>query len=212
MPGQADGSITVSLGGGRRRAGRVGTGIGVDVYKLRTSEEPWFGGGLEVVKTTERRRLAAMHGHYSMEGREPIKVATLEQAHQNPGFAQDAEHEPGHGLSLIEIPEPQARRQEGEGNSWGMAINLNACIGCGACVVACQAENNIPVVGREQVLASREMHWIRIDRYFEGRRPKNPNFRFSAGPLHALRKGSLRGRLPGRGHRAQCRRAQRYGV
>ncbi len=138
--------------------------------------------GLEVVKTSERRRLAAMHHHYSMEGRDLIRVGTLEQSRQNPGFAQDAEHEPGHGLSLIEVPEPQERRQQGEGNSWGMAINLNTCIGCGACVAACQAENNIPVVGREQVLASREMHWIRIDRYFEGRRRTIPRFDFQPVP------------------------------
>ena len=95
--------------------------------------------------------------------------------------------------------------EQGEGNAWGMAIDLNTCIGCGACVVACQAENNIPVVGREQVLASREMHWIRIDRYFEGEDTTQPQDRFSAGALHALRESPVRGRLPGRGDDAQRR-------
>jgi molybdopterin-containing oxidoreductase family iron-sulfur binding subunit len=183
MPGQADGSITVTIGHGRTRAGKVGNGIGVDVFGLRTADEPWFGAGLEVVKTGERRRLAAMQHHYSMEGRDLIRVGTLEQSRKNPKFAQESEHEPpGHGMSLIEVPEPQARRQEGEGNSWGMAINLNTCIGCGACVAACQAENNIPVVGREQVLASREMHWIRIDRYFEGADTNDPKMDFQPVP------------------------------
>ncbi len=178
-PGQADQSIAVSLGHGRRRSGRVGTGVGVDVYGLRTSEEPWFGAGLEVVKTGERRRLAAMHHHFNMEGRDLIRAGTLEEYRANPGFAG---HEAGHSLSLIDEPAPQARHEQGEGNAWGMAIDLNTCIGCGACVVACQAENNIPVVGREQVLASREMHWIRIDRYFEGEDSSNPKVDFQPVP------------------------------
>jgi molybdopterin-containing oxidoreductase family iron-sulfur binding subunit len=182
MPGQADGSITVSLGHGRTRAGKVGNGIGVDVFGLRTADEPWFGAGVEVVKTGERRRLAAMHHHYTMEGRDLIRVGTLEQSHKNPQFAQESEHEPGHDLSLIDVPDSQARRQHGEGNAWGMVINLNTCIGCGACVAACQAENNIPVVGREQVLASREMHWIRIDRYFEGADTSDPKMDFQPVP------------------------------
>ncbi len=182
MPGQAEGSVTVFLGHGRRRAGKVGTGVGVDVYGLRTAEGPWSGSGLEVKKTSERARLAAMHHHFSMEGRDLIRVGNLEDYRKNPGFAQEAEREPGHGSSLIEVPEPQKRHQEGEGNSWGMAINLNTCIGCNACVVACQAENNIPVVGRDQVLASREMHWIRIDRYFEGEDTSNPKIDFQPVP------------------------------
>ena len=182
MPGQADGSVTVFLGHGRKRAGKVGTGVGVDVYGLRTADQPWSGSGLEVKKTSERTRLAAMHHHFSMEGRDLIRVSNLDDYRKNPGFAQEAEHEPGHGATLFEDPEPQKRREEGEGNSWGMAINLNTCIGCNACVVACQAENNIPVVGRDQVLASREMHWIRVDRYFEGEDADNPKIDFQPVP------------------------------
>jgi MoCo/4Fe-4S cofactor protein with predicted Tat translocation signal len=182
MPGQAEGSVTVFLGHGRRRAGKVGTGVGVDVYGLRTAELPWSGSGLEVKKTSERTRLAAMHHHFGMEGRDLIRVSNLENYRQNPGFAHGAEHEPGHGLTLFEDPEPQKLHEQGTGNSWGMAINLNTCIGCNACVMACQAENNIPIVGREQVLASREMHWIRIDRYFEGEDTSNPKIDFQPVP------------------------------
>ena len=182
MPGQAEGSVTVFLGHGRKRAGKVGTGVGVDVYGLRTADALWSATGLEVKKTSEQTRLAAMHHHFSMEGRDLIRVSNLEEYRKNPGFAQEAEHEPGHGATLFEDPEPQKRHEQGEGNSWGMAINLNTCIGCNACVMACQAENNIPVVGRDQVLASREMHWIRIDRYFEGEDAANPKIDFQPVP------------------------------
>jgi Fe-S-cluster-containing dehydrogenase component len=181
MPGQADQSITVFLGHGRRRAGRVGTGVGVDVFGIRTSGG-WFGAGLELKKTGERRRVAAMHHHFSMEGRDLIKAGTLEQFRAQPEFAQKSEHQAHGGGSLIDEPSPQAHHEQGEGNAWGMVIDLNTCIGCAACVVACQAENNIPVVGREQVLASREMHWLRIDRYFEGEDTAEPNFDFQPVP------------------------------
>jgi molybdopterin-containing oxidoreductase family iron-sulfur binding subunit len=182
MPGQADRSVTVFLGNGRRRAGRVGTGVGVDVYGLRTGKEPWFGAGLEITKTGDRRRLAAMHHHFNMQGRDLIRVGTLDNYRKDPAFAQTEEREAGHGESLYEDPAAQALRGQGAGNAWGMAIDLNTCIGCGACVVACQAENNIPVVGREQVLVSREMHWIRVDRYFEGEDTSNPKVDFQPVP------------------------------
>jgi molybdopterin-containing oxidoreductase family iron-sulfur binding subunit len=182
MPGQAEQSVTVLLGHGRRHAGKVGTGVGVDVYRLRPADTPWFGSGLEIAKTSLRTRLAALHSHQSMEGRDLVRVANVEAYRKNPTVFDKAEKEPGDGLSLIEVPEPQLRHQQGEGNSWGMAINLNTCIGCNACVVACQAENNIPIVGRDQVLASREMHWIRIDRYFEGDDTTNPNIDFQPVP------------------------------
>jgi molybdopterin-containing oxidoreductase family iron-sulfur binding subunit len=182
MPGQADQSVTVTLGYGRRRAGRVGTGVGVDVYGLRTADAPWFGSGLEVSKTGEHYRLAATQHHFRMEGRGPIRVADLATYQKNPSFAQVHEQDRERRPSLLEEPEPQRKREEGAGNAWGMVINLNTCIGCGACVAACQAENNIPVVGRDQVLASRELHWIRIDRYFEGQDETNPPMDFQPVP------------------------------
>jgi Fe-S-cluster-containing dehydrogenase component len=182
MPGQADQSISVFLGHGRRRAGRVGTAVGVDVSAMRRSDAPWFGSGLLVKKTGERRQLAAMHHHFNMEGRDLIRAGTLEEYRREPRFAQRSEHEAHRGDSLIDEPKPQAEHEKGEGNAWGMVIDLNTCIGCGACVVACQAENNIPVVGREQVLASREMHWLRVDRYFEGEDTANPKVDFQPVP------------------------------
>ena len=157
QPGQAESSVAVFLGFGRKRAGRVGNGVGFDVYPLRTADAPWFGSGLEVVKKDGRHRLPQTQHHFQMEGRELVRVADLATYDKKKDFAKihEQDHVRGErGESLFENPEPQARRQEGQGNAWGMVINLNACIGCNACVTACQAENNIPVVGREQVLAS----------------------------------------------------------
>jgi MoCo/4Fe-4S cofactor protein with predicted Tat translocation signal len=159
MPGHADESVSVFLGYGRTRAGRVGTGVGFDAGWIRPYAAPWIGTGLEIRKTGDRWPLAATQTHSSMEGRDFIRVATLDEYQKNPKFAQaDAEPNP---LSLY----PEVKY---EGNSWGMAVDLNSCTGCGACVTACQAENNIAVVGKTEVLIGREMHWIRIDRYFEG--------------------------------------------
>jgi MoCo/4Fe-4S cofactor protein with predicted Tat translocation signal len=159
MPGHADESVTVFLGYGRTRAGRVGTGVGFDAGWIRPYATPWIGTGLEIRKTGAKWALAATQTHNSMEGRDLVRVATLDEYRKNPQFAQvDAEKNP---LSLY----PEVKY---EGYSWGMAIDLNACTGCGACVVACQAENNIAVVGKTEVMIGREMHWIRIDRYFEG--------------------------------------------
>ena len=168
LPGQAEDTITVHLGYGRTKAGRVGTGAGFDAYTIRTSDAPWAVSGLEVAKTSERFRIATVQHHQNMEGRELVRVGTVDEYKKDPNRAQEPDKHVTPGLTLYEPPLPQLNRQNGEGNSWGMAINLNQCIGCNACMVACQSENNIPVVGKDQVLAGRAMHWIRIDRYFEG--------------------------------------------
>lgn len=159
MPGHADESVTVFLGYGRTRAGRVGTGVGFDAGWIRPYATPWIGSGLEIRKTGDRWPLATTQTQNTMEGRDLLRVATLDEYRKNPKFAQeDAEENP---LSLY----PPYKY---DGYAWGMALDLNACTGCGACVSACVAENNIAVVGKTEVMIGRHMHWIRIDRYFEG--------------------------------------------
>jgi molybdopterin-containing oxidoreductase family iron-sulfur binding subunit len=161
VPGHPDGTVTVHLGYGRTRAGRVGTGVGFNAYALRTSDAPWFGGGLEVKKTGERHLLACTQDHWSMEGRNPVRAGTLEEYEKKPDYAKEQFEEPPRSLTLY----PDFKYT---GHAWGMAIDLNSCVGCNACTIACQAENNIPVVGKEQVGRGREMHWIRVDRYYSG--------------------------------------------
>ncbi|MFN8005611.1 MAG: TAT-variant-translocated molybdopterin oxidoreductase [Terriglobia bacterium] len=161
LPGQSANAVTVHLGYGRTRVGRVGRGTGFNAYLLRTGDAPWFGSGLEIRKTGERYPLACTQNHSSMEGRNLVRAGTLEEFKQNPEFIQEMGEAPANGLSMY--PAVQY-----EGNAWGMVIDLNACTGCNACTVACQSENNIPVVGKEQVIIGREMHWIRVDRYFKG--------------------------------------------
>ena len=174
LPGHADGAVTVHLGLGRRRAGRVGTGVGFDAYALRTSQAPWSAGGLEVVKTGETARIACTQDHWTMEAtpheqaheRHLVRSVTLADLARDPHAVQKMGHEPPPGLSLF--PDHPY-----EGRAWGMAIDMSACVGCNACVTACQSENNIPVVGKDQVGRGREMQWIRVDRYYEGP-PESP--------------------------------------
>ena len=176
MPGHAENSVTVHLGYGRRRAGSVGTGIGFNAYAIRSSSSPWFGSGLEIMKTGETYRLATTQHHHIMTGknerpeeiesaaaarRDLVRVATLAEFRKNPDFAKDPQEPGPRAPSLL----PGFKD---EGYSWGMAIDLNSCIGCNACVVACQSENNGAVVGKDQVARGREMHWIRVDTYFQG--------------------------------------------
>ena len=160
-PGHAADTITVHLGYGRERAGRIGTGIGFSVNSLRTSAAHDVLTGVQVTKTGDSHELVSTQDHWSLEGRNLVRVATAEQYAQDPNFAAKQEHQPLVGLSMFE-----ARKYEGY--AWGMAIDQNVCTGCNACVVACQAENNVPVVGKSQVGNGREMHWLRIDRYYSG--------------------------------------------
>ncbi len=161
LPGQADGSVALALGYGRTAAGRVGDGVGVDAYRLRCSVAPDFDGGLSLTKIRGSHPLAQTQEHWDMEGRDLIREATLEHYREDPDF-------------VGKKPDPEKSHQlfpshsYDESPQWGMAIDLNACTGCNACVTACQSENNIPIVGKEQVSRGREMHWLRVDRYFVG--------------------------------------------
>ena len=160
-PGHDENSVSLSLGYGRTHAGRVGSGQGFNANALRTADAPWGGSGLEVVPTSATYRLATTQHHQVMEGRELVRAATLADFIKDPKFAQDKLDPAKARLSLYE-DHPY------DGHKWGMSVNLNTCIGCNACVTACQSENNCPVVGKDQVLAGRDLHWIRVDRYYEG--------------------------------------------
>ena len=166
QPGHAPDAMTVHLGYGRTRAGRVAEGAGFNAFTLRTSDAPWAGYGAQLRKTGNSYRLAGTQGHHSMEGRAIVRAGTLEDFKAAPDFPQHLEEAPKKSLTLY----PDWKY---EGYKWGMAVDQTVCTGCSACVVACVAENNIPVIGKEQVLRGREMHWLRIDRYFEGA-PDNP--------------------------------------
>ncbi len=159
MPGQPDATVTVTLGYGRKRAGRIGTGAGFDAYALRRSDAPWHAAGLQVRKTGAKLELATTQHHFTMEGRRPIRATTLAEFRSDPAQATADANRPNPSLY-----EPV----RGDGYAWAMNINLDACTGCSACTIACQAENNIPVVGKKEVGRGREMHWIRVDRYYEG--------------------------------------------
>src|SRR5262249_46784099 len=161
VPGHADDCATLHLGYGRRRAGRVGTGWGFNANAIRTADSLWSGAGAEVVLTGDTFSLACTQYHHLMEGRQPVRAVTREEYAHDPKSVHEGDETPPRTLTLY--PDYQY-----EGYKWGMAIDLNACIGCNACVVGCQAENNIAVVGKDQVLRGREMHWIRIDTYYRG--------------------------------------------
>ena len=158
LPTHADDCITLPLGYGRTHAGPAGSGVGFDAYRLRTADSPWVA-DIRVRRTGEHRWLVSTQHHARMEGREIVRTATAEEFARDPHFAttEKKERVPEHTL-YPDYPH--------DSYQWGMVIDLNACIGCNACTIACQAENNIPVVGKEEVDRGREMHWIRIDRYY----------------------------------------------
>jgi molybdopterin-containing oxidoreductase family iron-sulfur binding subunit len=163
LPGQPDGVATVHFGLGRTRAGRVGNGVGSDVYRLRSSGALWNATAL-VKKTGRTAELASTQHHFLMEGRHLVRTGSYETFRKDPEFAKKMEEVPE--ISLY----PGWKYEH---HAWGLAVNLSSCTGCNACVVACQAENNIPTVGKDQVRRGREMHWLRIDRYYEGA-PEDP--------------------------------------
>jgi MoCo/4Fe-4S cofactor protein with predicted Tat translocation signal len=168
VPGQAPDTLTVHFGYGRTRAGRNGDGRGFDAYALRTSDAPWAAAGVDLSLTGDTYALACTQEHHRMEGRPLVRTAPLEQYRADPHVVHHGVHDPPRDLTLY--PE-----YEYDGYAWGMAIDTGACVGCNACMVACQSENNIPIVGKDEVIRGREMHWLRVDRYFEGD-PAAPTF------------------------------------
>jgi MoCo/4Fe-4S cofactor protein with predicted Tat translocation signal len=177
LPGQAEGTAAVTLGYGRTAAGLIGgsttdgvPSVGASVYKLRTSNAMYFGTGLSIEPTGKPYTLATVEDHYAIdrvgkEGREErlgelVREASLDEYKKHPEFAKHAVHHPP--LDSL------WQEHQFEGHRWGMTIDLAKCTGCGACVIACMAENNVPVVGRERIFRNREMHWLRVDRYFRG--------------------------------------------
>lgn len=172
LPGHPDGAVTVHLGYGRRRAGQLGTDAGFDAYSIRPSTSPDFGGELRVTPTGDTFDIYSTQDHHAMEleglgsmsrDRNLIRVSDIETFKDDPHVIQEMWEEPDPERNLY----PDDHAYDGP-NAWGMVIDLNKCNGCNTCTIACQSENNISVVGKEEVANAREMHWIRIDRYYRG--------------------------------------------
>lgn len=172
VPGHADDSVTLHAGYGRTKCGRVGEELGFDVFPLM------LGGAIvegSVKKLGKTYQIAAAQTHHSMEGRDIVRVGTIDDYKRDPKLAPAGFELPPHEKTMYDHSE-----FDNDSQQWGMSIDLNTCIGCNACTVACQAENNIPVVGKDQVHNGREMHWIRIDNYFSG---KDGNFEHVVQPV-----------------------------
>ena len=180
MPGQPDGVITIHLGNGRRLAGGPSDTpepiVGFDAYTIRTAAAPWMATGIRVNLTTQQYQLATTQQHFNLEDpnfakeeRDIVRSETLDH------FLHGEKH-PEHEHPTLYPPDYDYKNQapNAPNYAWGMAIDLNNCIGCNACTIACQSENNIPIVGKKEVVRSREMHWIRLDTYFKGFDPNHP--------------------------------------
>jgi len=175
QPGQADNAVTIALGYGREKIGRVGKDVGWNANKIRTSDAFWYAPGFEMTKTGETFLFATTQERANyhtwmikedaehQNGRPIYRETTVEEYRKNPKVIEEMNE-----VNPAELHSVYSERSYDQGYQWGMAIDLGACTGCNACVVACQAENNIPIVGKEQVIRGREMHWIRMDRYYVG--------------------------------------------
>ena len=180
LPGHPNNSVTVHLGYGRRRAGQLGTNTGFDAYSIRPSNSPNFGVGLQLSQTGDTFDIYSTQDHHTMEleglgsmsrDRNLIRVSDVETYKENSHVIQEMWAEPDPKNDLY----PNDHAYDGP-NAWGMVIDLNKCNGCNTCTIACQSENNISVVGKEEVGNGREMHWIRIDRYYGGDLDKPDTF------------------------------------
>ncbi|MBK8466700.1 MAG: TAT-variant-translocated molybdopterin oxidoreductase [Chloracidobacterium sp.] len=171
-PGQPDGVVTIYMGYGRTRAGKVGSGIGYSVFDIRRSDAMDHGFG-DIKVTGEQTDIASTQIHFNMEGRDLLRVWDIDTIEES---IKNGHQHNEYDKSMYPYEQHQAVYEKNY--RWGMSIDINSCVGCNACVLACQSENNIPVVGKEQVNRSREMHWLRIDAYFEGdmENPDGPHF------------------------------------
>ena len=174
-PGQPDDVVTLYLGYGRTEAGRIANNLGYNAYEVRKSDAPFASATL--TKRGEQTNIASTQIHFNMEGRDLLLNWDVENVAKLGEERKEHEKETGNYDDTMYKPE-QYQKQYDENHRWGMTIDLNSCVGCNACVVACQSENNIPVVGKEQVERSREMHWMRVDAYFSGElnNPDGPHF------------------------------------
>ncbi len=178
QPGIANNTVSLSLGWGRKRAGKNGNGCGFDVYPLRSSTAPGFTAGVSLSKLDKKYKISQTQDHDQMrdtrvekENRPLALDATLAQYKARPNFAEYKSPDPEGGPLWI-------GQDYTKGQQWGMVVDLNTCTGCNTCVIACQSENNVPVVGKEQVARGREMHWFRIDRYYVGENEDEPEVAF----------------------------------
>ena len=160
-PGQADESLTLHFGYGRTRAGKIADGVGFNAYTLRTTTALWCSSGANITRKSRGYKFANTQHTQTMEERDPFRAATYAEFHKHPEFARPEEQRVAKDVTLF----PQWPYNQ---HKWGMSIDLNACMGCQACTIACQSENNIPVVGKEEVAKGRHMNWLRVDRYFKG--------------------------------------------
>ncbi len=200
LPGMTDGVVALTLGYGRSHAGRIGSGVGFDAFTVRSSKAPGFDSGVSLTKLARTYPLSATQEHGSMEGRPIVRESTLTELRSELA-SKPAAAEGGHGSETAKpskeakAPGPYGVYEEDphhfslwkehtydQGPQWGMTVDLNACIGCNACMTACQSENNVPVVGKVQVSKGREMHWLRVDRYFSGEPSGNPEIVFQPVP------------------------------
>jgi len=182
--GHPDHAITVFLGYGRRRVGRVGNGTGFNLYTVRSSDTPWRTTA-KITPLAETYKLASTQGYQTIETatitRPVIREGSLAEYQKNPSFAKEMEESPERNVTLypnVDYSDPNYNKL---GYAWGMTVDLGACVGCNACMIACHSENNIPVVGKPQVVVGRHMHWIRVDAYYQGDRD-NPSASFQPVP------------------------------
>ncbi len=199
-----EGSVTVHFGYGRTASGRVGNNIGYNAYAIQDAASPYVAAGT-IAKTGEHYRIANVQETQTMAGREPVRAAELANIANIRTFPTREEKPVPKDLTLY--PD----QWHYTGYKWGMAIDLNICTGCSACIIACQAENNIAVVGKDQVARGRHMHWIRVDRYYRGNLDE-PEMYNQPVPCMHCENAPVRSGLPGRGDGSQQRRPERDGL